>query len=570
MVTDAAPAEHLEVEEQSELLASVFEERAEHLSQDELLRWTVQTPNDQLVLAKLKGPGAKLLTGPRGCGKSSFLKRAYFDLQDRGDVLVAYVNYARSLALEPLFHRNANALAHFRQWVLAKIVIGVGDGLAETEVPESLENLRTRARTLVHTLEVGLEPEADLLRLAPSEVLHLLERWTKETGRKRCVLLLDDAAHAFSPQQQREFFEIFRELRSRSVAPKAAVYPGVTSYSPNFNISHEAELIEAWLRPDDPEYLTTMRQLVTARLPEALAAQLESREETVDYLALAAFGLPRGFLNMLSDVLGIDDDTVQVPTKRRADQAIAAHATSVRSVFASLAEKLPRFRNFVAVGQEFENAAVSRLSDFNQRRTRSKAVVLGLREPIPKELERIIELLEYAGLVRRLSNVSRGEKGVFQRLMLHYAIVLHENALSLGKSPSVGAAVTALSHRDAAAFVRATATALLGPDLASRCTLDLAPCRNCGAPRSSEEAQFCMKCGKELTNASVYEELLQAPIDGLRLTPKKQAGLIKHTDIRTVQDVLLDDENRKLLSVPRIGPIWAARIHNYAEEFVSL
>lgn len=79
-----------------------------------------------------------------------------------------------------------------------------------------------------------------------------------------------------------------------------------------------------------------------------------------------------------------------------------------------------------------------------------------------------------------------------------------------------------------------------------------------------------MKCGKELTNASVYEELLHAPIDGLRLTPKKHAGLIKHTDIRTVQDVLLDDENRKLLSVPRIGPIWAARIHNYAEEFVSL
>lgn len=196
-MTDSASAEAFELEEESELLASVFEERAEHLSQDELLRWTVQTPNDRLVLAKLKGPGAKLLTGPRGCGKSSFLKRAYFDLQNRGDVLVAYVNYARSLALEPLFHRNANALAHFRQWVLSKIVIGIGDGLAESEVPGSLNVLRSKAQTLVHALEVGTEPASDLLRLAPSEVLHLLEGWTKQTGRRRCVLLLDDAAHAF-------------------------------------------------------------------------------------------------------------------------------------------------------------------------------------------------------------------------------------------------------------------------------------------------------------------------------------------------------------------------------------
>lgn len=417
---------------------------------------------------------------------------------------------------------------------------------------------------------MGTEPAENVARLAPSQVLRLLETWTRELGRRRCVLLLDDAAHAFSPQQQREFFEIFRELRSRSVAPKAAVYPGVTSYSPNFNIAHEAEMIEAWIRPDDPEYLPTMRRLVRTRLPSALASQLEGREEIVDYLALAAFGLPRGFLNMLSDVLGIDEETVRAPTKRRADDAIATHASSVRNVFASLGDKLPRFRNFVTVGQEFESAMVDRLQTFNRARSRSKAVVVGLREPIEKELERIIELLEYAGVVRRLTNVSRGEKGVFRRLMVHYAVILSENALSLGKSVAVGSAVDALRQRESAAFVRSTGATLLGTGYTSRCTLDLAPCRYCGAPRVSEDAQFCMRCGKPLTNASVYEELLGAAIDRLPLTAKKLTGLLQHTDIRTVQDVLLDDENRKLLAVPRIGPIWAARIHNYAEEFVSL
>src|SRR5690348_3743237 len=92
------------------LLASVFEERAEHLSRSELNASTQNTPRSKEILAKLKGPRAKLLSGPRGCGKSTYLRRAFFDLLETGDVLPVYVNYARSLALEPLFHHRANAL----------------------------------------------------------------------------------------------------------------------------------------------------------------------------------------------------------------------------------------------------------------------------------------------------------------------------------------------------------------------------------------------------------------------------------------------------------------------------
>jgi hypothetical protein len=213
---------------------------------------------------------------------------------------------------------------------------------------------------------------------------------------------------------------------------------------------------------------------------------------------------------------------------------------------------------------------LSRVQAFNRERVRSKAVVVGIRAPVEKELERIIELLEYAGVVRRLNTVSRGEEGVFERLMLHYALLLSENSLSLGRSPSVGSAVKALSHRDSAAFVRVTGAGLLGDDLVARCTLDLAPCQFCGAPRVSEDAQFCMRCGKPLADVSVYEELLRSPIERLDLTPNKLLGLKSHTDIRTIQDVLLDDENRQLLAVPYVGPIWAARIRNRAEEFVSL
>jgi hypothetical protein len=79
-----------------------------------------------------------------------------------------------------------------------------------------------------------------------------------------------------------------------------------------------------------------------------------------------------------------------------------------------------------------------------------------------------------------------------------------------------------------------------------------------------------MRCGSELTNASVYEELLRASISELPLTKRKLDGILEHTPIKTIQDVLLDDEAQTLRRVPYIGPIWAARIRTYAEEFVSV
>jgi hypothetical protein len=79
-----------------------------------------------------------------------------------------------------------------------------------------------------------------------------------------------------------------------------------------------------------------------------------------------------------------------------------------------------------------------------------------------------------------------------------------------------------------------------------------------------------MKCGAPLVDSSVYEELLHAPIDKLPLTRRKIEDILDQTPIRTVQDVLLDEEMRQIRRVTYVGPIWAARIRNAAQEFVSV
>lgn len=555
-------------------LANVFEERAENLSRQELDLWTQETPRAREIDVKLKGPGAKLLSGPRGSGKSTFLRKAYFDLLDSGETLSVYVNYARSLALEPMFHHRSNALQIFRQWVLAKIIVGVHVSfkMLGKSIPADLSDIVATSSKLIHDLETGAFDSLESRLLSPEEVVHLLEHWTHLFGFRRCVLMMDDAAHAFSSEQQREFFEIFRLLRSRVVSAKAAVYPGITSYSPNFHVGHEAELLEAWHQPDDPQYLHTMKAMVQRRLPQDLYAALADRVELLDYLALASFGLPRGFLNMVQQLLAIEEGAqIPRPSVATADTAVKDHADSVRGIFTALRQKLPRFKNFISTGEEVERDMTARIRSFNnEKELHQKAVTIAIQEPVEKELVRILSLFEYAGIVRPLDKLSRGVKGVFRRYVIHYAILINENSLNLGKSASVKAVVTALSKRDPHALVRVAGTTLLGADYESKCTIDLPPCQNCNTHRFSEEQRFCMKCGAQLAESSLYRDLVKAPIRVLPLTRRKINDITARTTIRNIQDILLDEDMQLLLTVPYIGPVWARRIRNAAEEYVSV
>ncbi|MGL5826341.1 MAG: hypothetical protein ACRCYU_16240, partial [Nocardioides sp.] len=140
------------------------------------------------------------------------------------------------------------------------VILGVSEASREIgkESDDDGDRAIDAAKNLVDNLEVGDIPVA-FERTSPTTLLDFLGSQTVHSGRRRTVLLFDDAAHAFSAQQQREFFEIFRQLRTRSVAPKAAVYPGVTNYSANMHMGHDAELLEAWCGLDDSSLLEVMQ-----------------------------------------------------------------------------------------------------------------------------------------------------------------------------------------------------------------------------------------------------------------------------------------------------------------------
>ncbi|RDI31859.1 hypothetical protein [Lentzea flaviverrucosa] len=561
---------------QDDRSGSIFETRAEHLTRGQLESWTALSARERKVVAKLKGTGAKLLTGPRGSGKSTLMRLAYFQLLESKEALPVYVNYAKHLAIEPIFKIRPDATDLFRQWVIAKVVIGLrevaSDANLDPAVAAGVRDLLEGSQNLIENLEVGVVPDS-FGRVSPTQLISQINSFVSEAGRKRAVLLFDDAAHAFSAQQQREFFEIFRQLRTRTVAPKAAVYPGVTNYSANMHVGHDAEVLEAWYRADDPAYLETMQEVLTRRLPAQMREEFDGdRAELLNYLALASFGMPRSFLAMIQEVLEYDEDegTHSPPTRRSADSAIEKNVSIVRTVFESTGEKIPRYLNLITEGRRLEDAFLGALQKFNSPKgIGQKIVTVGVRRPITKEFEQVIDLMAYAGIIRTLDSQSRGAGWVYERYEVHAGFVISSNALALGRNPAARDIVTSLLKRPAAGLVRGRPETFLGDGYRARCTLNLTPCNNCGAARVSEDAQFCMKCGKPLSDKSLYHEILQRPLSDLPIPEKKKSALAK-TDLRSVQDVLLDVDYKELLRGHYIGAVWAKRIYSAAEEYVSV
>lgn len=86
----------------------VFTEQAEYIDRSDLENWHIEYPDEKLILKKLCQGGAKLLNGPRGCGKTTLLLKAYNEMSYRKNVFSIYVNFKTSLKIEPLYRKNTN------------------------------------------------------------------------------------------------------------------------------------------------------------------------------------------------------------------------------------------------------------------------------------------------------------------------------------------------------------------------------------------------------------------------------------------------------------------------------
>jgi hypothetical protein len=559
----------------------IFTEQAEYIPQVSFENWTIKHHDESTIIRKLSQGGAKLITGPRGCGKTTLMLKTYYNLVKlrTSPTLAVYVNFKSSLKLEPLYKHNANAAFWFNQWLLFKVLQGLHQSLIFiTDNKDLLGFTISHVDKIVSLLEMG---RVDLIndisdQLSIASLVSLIDRVLSDTQKSRCVLLLDDAGHAFSSEQQQDFFEFFREVKTKTISPKAAIYPGVTTYSSSFHVGHDAEEIDVWMKPSSSGYLEFMHSILKSRFSGEIYEDLSKDKNLLDLICYAAYGIPRSLLNIISIFYKDDEehgDETRILDYNHANvlKAIKKCFDSTYQIYDSLKIKLPMYAGFIDVGASFFERCLTTVKEFNKGGDPYRqSTIIAIKRPLIPELSRVIGFFQYAGILLPQGISSRGEKGVYELYELHYAAIIDRNVFFSRRTISSESYCIAFKNRPNHHYPRLTTESLLETETASALfVLALPPCDVCKTPRLFDYAKFCTNCGSKLKEVSVFENIVNQDIINLPITARRAASIKESSRISTIKDILMDHDNKELRSVPMIGPTWAYRIRSYAEEFIA-
>ena len=553
----------------------VFTEQAEYIDSANLENWHIEHPNEKLIMKKLCQGGAKLLTGPRGCGKTTLLLKAYNEMRHRKDVFSVYVNFKTSLKIEPLYRKNTNGSYWFNQWLFLKIYKGIFKSLRDYEIADSIDLVFSEKDidSYINKIELGIVDEISTVNelLSISILEDEIKKILSVRGMSSCVLLLDDAAHAFSKEQQYDFFEFFRNIKSREISPKAAIYPGVTNFSASFHVGHDAEEINVWIKVTDDDYIEFMTKLLQKRFPAEIFLQLTKDKDLLNLICYSSFGIPRALLNIVHN-LWKGKKSVEMDCSRNGILKSIRQVNGLfMNIYKSLEEQLPIYKEFVKKGDRIYETLLESLKQYNKEKDFfNQAVEVGIKKPIPVELDKVFNFLQYAGLLMYARELSRGENGRYAIYIINYGFLIEKNVFGGRTNIKNVELATALKTRNMHEYKRFTIESLLGEgDIRDMFPFSLPPCPKCHTPRISADTKFCSECGEKLVTPSLFEELVKNDISKLPLTSHRVETIKQNSTIRTIRDILMDKDHKELRGVPQVGAYWTSRIFSYAEEYIG-
>jgi predicted AAA+ superfamily ATPase len=59
---------------------NLFVEQAEYIDDKSFNQWNIEHPDEEAIIRKLSQGGAKLIIGPRGCGKTTLMLKTYYKI----------------------------------------------------------------------------------------------------------------------------------------------------------------------------------------------------------------------------------------------------------------------------------------------------------------------------------------------------------------------------------------------------------------------------------------------------------------------------------------------------------
>jgi hypothetical protein len=567
-----------------------FEERSDNIPSSDLAIWNIENGHFLNIQKKLKAAGAKLIVGPRGTGKTHQMRIVYEEsvanATQQSKPVAIFTSFGKYYYLEPLLVKSSNAIQIFHTWVLCKIMDGLFKYCADAKLMD-VDRYFSVSNAMSHEEISDFISKAE--KLSPSELIShpliseisiskvtsSIEKLVEGLGKSRAVLLLDDAAITFTPDYLVEFFDIFRSLKTKIIAPKASVYPGTTQYGPRFHVGHDAEMVNCWLSVMDDTYIAFMNSLIEKRFSQYSTG---IPKDVLDILQYASFGIPRAFISLLRNYKSFRETTMQA----NFNKTIAEQAKYIRSEYNSITFKMPQYKRVIEAGMFFFEKIVADLTEENKILSTEKNIHIGIDANSIQQLplsERLIRFLIEAGLLYEDTSVRHGannpgENREYRRYIPHILFLLEQRAFSKSRGFNTAEILKILKARNKKHPLRRNMSTILDAPNIAKLKLDVPPCPKCGTPRLAEEQKFCHICGTELIKQSAFESCMNINIDLLPIPEWQKRKIHSDLKINNIGELISKpDPGTELRKIKQIGPKRSESIHKEAlilvEEFLA-
>lgn len=567
---------------EQDILEESIEQRADFIPSSNLKAETSDSDIFKKVVDNLLKRQTTLIVGPRGCGKTHMMRYAsILCLENETKPFGVYVSFNRYYRLEPLLTSKIDAINLFHAWVLARIIISAYETIKEMNsdiddnvLTENLNFLNLDLLTnIVNQLEKGIsltdEEHAEVRKLSISNAKNIVDNLRVLGGRKRAVLLLDDAALTLTPEYMKEFFDIFRTLKSSHISPKASVYPGTTEYGARFHPSQEGDFIPVWISVEEASYSEVMEDIARKRISNFETVPVEVRE----FLKFAAFGIPRAFLGMMQEFILGDFKTQQQGLNRIVQHHIEARIEEFRSIKL----KSPKLKNLLETGESVFDRICEEVKLNNSKAVEisHKQLRIGVSDVQDNSyVERMFNLLIEAGLLFEIpESVSHGSQRGYTRYIPHISALSNKKSFfSVDKKTSAKIAIDIIKSPSTKHPLRRSISTLISKDDLDSLIFNLPPCGSCGVDRINQTQKFCHNCGSELINISTFEQCMALPIYTVPGLTTWQMNKIKNEipKFKNIGDFLSSqDPSKELRQADRIGKIKAKKIIELVTGFVD-
>jgi hypothetical protein len=384
--------------------------RTEDIPNDEILNLFVETKQDREIIEMIKAISPVILIGSRGVGKSFLLRIAEEEMMrdfTKNKVLPVYLTFTKSSLLHSSDPRQ------FQNWMLARICSKTIRTLrkkgflaspprALSVLSGGLEFTDTKIESIANSYENSWQNPNEPVEHAGlptiEDFIDAIEEICSELDIKRINLLIDEAAHIFRPEQQRQFFTLFRDLRTPYISCNAAVYPGVTSYGDTFQSAHDATFITINRDILHHDYISKMREIVERQLEadSDLLNEISKNGQNFAILAFAATGNPRLLLKTIVKI-------PKISSKQLNEVIREYYRVDLWSEHSGLSQKYPGHSVLIDWGRKFiETIVLPELQKKNIQyleEEKNSTCFLWIHRDAPEPVKEAMRLLSYTGIV---------------------------------------------------------------------------------------------------------------------------------------------------------------------------